>query len=1049
MTNCSPTYEHANHMRRLSQTHLDEHDTKLRRRSGSWSGSNTEHPYSPESSPPRSNSHFLSRFIVSNTDPYHRPLPKCPPEEAGFAYNPSERTAEQLKRKKGPLKGIGSFFRRFRQIPDTLAYSKSDIQEPCTNITDLQATQQHILKEEHLMHSNLTEHSLAEPWSMETAPERSKRESLQAHLKYFGLDLSSLPTSSEHITTSCNPALERNHMESLRAKPHGRFEMARSIAEDMPIQEENEFDIAKSGISSSDASCQTSESMYNTYANSQQKLPYSPVSLTHEFEPNQAHDNDQLVPVEELKDEFVDYDDYDDGVMRIDNGKDEYHAHGERRTDMLTKRLSGGHFGSAGGLVTSVSDFLARPLPSSAKRHSTSSMESVKKEDTVTSFRGERRSSKNSAHTVVGVIVPPLDLPPPPPIRIKSPEPQPELIVDDKIANLDAEVASINNLKHAIEDLPSPEETVSEVSEESDDKDAEEKNAKLAARRIWVEDETFLKDMERVAEWLGSRQLRLDVAFRKLPLNAETQQIDRILETFAIRYWECNLNSIFGNADVVYAIVYSILLLNTDLHVAQGEHKKMSRSAFIRNTMCAIRAQVNMFNDTATRSNPMAQFVGTKMWYSDIESILKEMYTAVKNAQISQPSVTPSKTSSGSATFDGTSISNFSFSRSNGNPLRRPTTSKISLERSSNPDLTRISGRHARKQMSIRSHSSASSRSRCESVASFQSSSGSYGSSSEPTSVAQYQSIAALITNTNLAASYMSDAPFYKEGVIFGKHLLEIADQKAKGREWKEYFCSVHQAELLIHRMDHRGVDRKAISKSSNASQSSLSVTDSSFSWQSSTVVVGGGDQRSQSQQMICIDLKHSLSNTLPSGYSRRRPHAFALQQADGGVYVFSVGSDEQVAAWTSTLNYWAARESKEPLIGGVGNMEFGWGECLQDVIGTPDRYKIRPGAKPVNINEWRPPVPPGMNSNLSETEQYANLQRHIESLNKDLDGHREIKAKMSNRFSPRTTAYIKALSNWEAKQQYLLHEIIKYQNYCDAIEKALAIQAEAQLTAK
>jgi hypothetical protein len=90
----------------------------------------------------------------------------------------------------------------------------------------------------------------------------------------------------------------------------------------------------------------------------------------------------------------------------------------------------------------------------------------------------------------------------------------------------------------------------------------------------------------------------------------------------------------------------------------------------------------------------------------------------------------------------------------------------------------------------------------------------------------------------------MSDAPFYKEGVIFGKHLLEIADQKAKGREWKEYFCSVHQAELLIHRMDHRGVDRKAISKSSNASQSSLSATDSSISWQSATVVVGGGDQR-------------------------------------------------------------------------------------------------------------------------------------------------------------------------------------------------------------
>ena len=43
--------------------------------------------------------------------------------------------------------------------------------------------------------------------------------------------------------------------------------------------------------------------------------------------------------------------------------------------------------------------------------------------------------------------------------------------------------------------------------------------------------------------------------------------------------------------DVVHAVVYSLLLLNTDLHVAQGDHKKMSRSAFVRNTMNAARAQ--------------------------------------------------------------------------------------------------------------------------------------------------------------------------------------------------------------------------------------------------------------------------------------------------------------------------------------------------------------------------------------------------------------------------------------------------------------------------
>jgi anti-sigma28 factor (negative regulator of flagellin synthesis) len=35
--------------------------------------------------------------------------------------------------------------------------------------------------------------------------------------------------------------------------------------------------------------------------------------------------------------------------------------------------------------------------------------------------------------------------------------------------------------------------------------ETEEEQAKLAARRIWVEDSSFQEDMERVAEWLGAR----------------------------------------------------------------------------------------------------------------------------------------------------------------------------------------------------------------------------------------------------------------------------------------------------------------------------------------------------------------------------------------------------------------------------------------------------------------------------------------------------------------------------------------------------------------
>lgn len=50
--------------------------------------------------------------------------------------------------------------------------------------------------------------------------------------------------------------------------------------------------------------------------------------------------------------------------------------------------------------------------------------------------------------------------------------------------------------------------------------------------------------------------MKLDAAFRKLCsklyFKAEAQQIDRILESFANRYWDCNPHSLFGSAGKMY-----------------------------------------------------------------------------------------------------------------------------------------------------------------------------------------------------------------------------------------------------------------------------------------------------------------------------------------------------------------------------------------------------------------------------------------------------------------------------------------------------------------
>lgn len=135
---------------------------------------------------------------------------------------------------------------------------------------------------------------------------------------------------------------------------------------------------------------------------------------------------------------------------------------------------------------------------------------------------------------------------------------------------------------------------------------------------------------------------------------------------------------------------------------------------------------------------------------------------------------------------------------------------------------------------------------------------------------------------------------------------------------------------------------------------------------------------------------------------------------------------------WVSTCNYWAARTSKEPLAGGVSNMEYGWNR-VADVYGVgqspsqielpreeiPDTVSIRSGKSNRSrygwkdglstvrgshsprpdltfINEWKPPLPPTVSSMHDEETQLEALRKHVVSLKKDLEVHNELRQPMS-----------------------------------------------------
>jgi len=229
--------------------------------------------------------------------------------------------------------------------------------------------------------------------------------------------------------------------------------------------------------------------------------------------------------------------------------------------------------------------------------------------------------------------------------------------------------------------------------------------------------------------------------------------------------------------------------------------------------------------------------------------------------------------------------------------------------------------------------------------------------------------------------------------------------------------------------------------------------------------VVGGGNWLSNASHVGSLNLAHSLAHPLPPpGYSRQRPHCFVLTLSSGAVYFFQAGTEDLVNEWVSTCNYWAARQSKEPLAGGVSNMEYGWNRVLNrvenedrgDAMSTRSARSIfskrsmagslkdrnaSPYADRIFINEWKPPLPPSIPSTFDEETQLAAMEKQVAVLNEELETHQTLQFAMSELYLPRSSNANKAHQNWKSKSQFLTSEIVKYDIYVDALKAAMALR--------
>ena len=639
-------------------------------------------------------------------------------------------------------------------------------------------------------------------------------------------------------------------------------------------------------------------------------------------------------------------------------------------------------------------------------------------------------------------------------------------------------------------------------------------------------------------EWSGFTILAAmrDMCSRLL-LKAETQQVDRILMSLSERWCECNPNHGFKEVgkiqcssprplpanlppDVVHTICYSILLLNTDLHVADIE-TRMTRSQFVRNTLptvtrvCqdAIKAEETMrpkstqfkrgslpwhdksepdspnaeqtafstdaygdpaeskrarsrlsvrpplrsgsdgllsFDSVASDSNTLVNtpYNGPiKGWELQIELVLKEFYESIRKQRLPlHGAPQPTRTIHEQPSSNNLSVSG--MLRRTPSVLSKAPSDNASYRGRSQPDFrsSRWASKNRSKQRLYPSSTVASSRTSLDdgSVWSPAGSSSwsrySYGKTGTSMSIdslgshfatgdyqqsigfanalsqaiireegmtissdEEFTRVAPLLEDESLE---LVGAPWAKEGILKHKHHLETVDRKAKDRAWSENFAVIEKGYMRLF----------------SFSMNSKSMRNKNKLRPSPGSVVGGGNWMDNAEALESFPLRQTIASALPPpGYSKTRPHVWALSLPTGAVHLFQVGTPDIVREFVTTANYWSARLSKEPLTGGVSSMEYGWGENVinpallgQENVSSVQGHMPRPSmasslrssmdqaagaprprlpGDKITLSDWSPPTSSMMASNLMEVDQLRALTDYVKNIEGELAHHNELRA--------------------------------------------------------
>ncbi len=250
----------------------------------------------------------------------------------------------------------------------------------------------------------------------------------------------------------------------------------------------------------------------------------------------------------------------------------------------------------------------------------------------------------------------------------------------------------------------------------------------------------------------------------------------------------------------------------------------------------------------------------------------------------------------------------------------------------------------------------------------------------------------------------MSGTPWLKQGPVTYKHFYKEPVQRAKNSKWNEMFVVIHDGQITLWRLK---------------------------------------DSR-EGEPFLRIPLAQAFASCLPRpGYSKRRPHVWALSTSAGAVELFHVDSHEVAQSFVMEVNYWGARFSLPLLLYECATLEYGWSKVVvpRRAYGTDISEIYRRNMKrlgdEIEIAGWEPLPMPAESSDATEKVQLGCMQTYVQQVEEDLRQHNFLRNRIKLAFDEETNNAKKAMDNWSKKSTYLLQQIVKFRSYIEVLHEA------------